>query len=77
MFSDIRPLTELEVEPLLLEPVSPSEFLSLAVRVGLDSKSLVRDTLKIESVGMFGVESSNPPYTISCLSCIQEQCLKR
>lgn len=77
MFYEIRPETELLGDPPLLDIVSASEFLSFAVRVGLPSKSLVRDTLKIESVGILGVDSSKPPYTISCFSCIHEQCLKR
>ena len=50
-------LTELTEEVLLFDEVSKSRFLSLAVREGLVSNNLESETLKIESVGMFGVDS--------------------
>jgi hypothetical protein len=52
---------ELTEEELPVDEVSKSTVFSLAVRMGLISKSLGRETLKMESVGMFGVDSSNPP----------------
>ena len=52
---------ELTEEELPVDEVSKSTVFSLAVRMGLISKSLGRETLKMESVGMFGVDSSIPP----------------
>ena len=50
-------LTELTEEVLLLEAVSNYKFLSLAVREGLVSNSFESETLKMESVGILGVDS--------------------
>lgn len=52
---------EVTDEVLLLEEVSKSASLSLLVSEGLVSNNFCRPTLKIESVGMLGVESSKPP----------------
>lgn len=54
------PLDEMEV---LLEDMSSvaSMDLSLAVSAGLFSNIFGRETLKMESVGMFGVDNSKPP----------------
>ena len=49
--------TELTEELLLLDVVSISRALSLDEREGFTSNSLGRDTLKIKSVGILGVES--------------------
>jgi hypothetical protein len=62
-------------ELLLLEVASLSKVLSFIVSDVLISNSLGNATLKIESVGTLGVDSSKPPYIISCLSCSQHPCL--
>ena len=60
--------TELTEEVLLFDAVSKSRFFNLEVSEALLSNNFPNETLKMESVGTLGVERSNPPYIISCLS---------
>jgi hypothetical protein len=55
------PVVELIEEVLLVDRFSMSRLRSLAVREGLMLNIIGRLTLKIESVGMLGVDSSKPP----------------
>ena len=55
--SPTRSLTELSEELLLVDVFSDTILFSLVERDGLVSNNFARETLKMESVGMFGVES--------------------
>ena len=57
LLSPTRSLTELSEELLLVDVFSDTILFNLAERDGLVSNNLARETLKMESVGMFGVES--------------------
>lgn len=57
LLSPTRSLTELIDELLLFDAVSDRTVFSFAVRDGLVSNNLPKETLKMESVGILGVDS--------------------